>query len=359
MSWQDCADTLLVSRTTLWRRALELGITTMSEISDLELDSVVERIVHEAPNCGTIMVWGQLKSLGINVPRRRVCESLLRVNPSVVESRQRTCIIRRSYNVASSNALWHIDGQHSLVRWKVVVHGGIDGYSRKIVDLHASGNNRADTVMKLFTKAVQSNGWPSRVRSDMGGENVEVARAMIMARGLSCSSHIAGSSVINQRIERLWRDTFRCVLHIYYSVFYEMEESGLLCPTNEVHLFCLHYVFLPRINFQLERFMGSWNNHRLRTEHGLTPEQLWTRGLCFADQLIFDQPSTGEDYGVEYNQQIPDPFDAGYLIIPEIELNLSDVQLEELQESCSPLCASEYHGLDIYLMVLETVLELL
>ena len=41
MSWQDCADTLLVSRTTLWRRALELGITTMSEISDLELDSVV------------------------------------------------------------------------------------------------------------------------------------------------------------------------------------------------------------------------------------------------------------------------------------------------------------------------------
>ena len=44
----------------------------MSEISDLELDSVVERIIHEALNCGIIMVWGQLKSLGINVPRRRV-----------------------------------------------------------------------------------------------------------------------------------------------------------------------------------------------------------------------------------------------------------------------------------------------
>ena len=68
MSWKDCADTLLVSRTTLWRRALELGITTMSEISDLELDSVVERIIHEAPNCGIIMVWDQLKSIGINVP---------------------------------------------------------------------------------------------------------------------------------------------------------------------------------------------------------------------------------------------------------------------------------------------------
>ena len=57
--------------------------------------------------------------------------------------------------------------------------------------------------MKLFTKAVQSNGWPARVCSDMGGENVEVARAMIIARDLSHSSHIAGSGVHNQHIERL------------------------------------------------------------------------------------------------------------------------------------------------------------
>ena len=109
ISWKDCADTLLVSRTTLWRQALELGITTMSEISDLKLDSVVERIVHKVPNCGKIMVWGQLKRCS----RRRECDSLLRVNPSGVESRQRTCIIHRAYNVASSTALWLIRGQHS------------------------------------------------------------------------------------------------------------------------------------------------------------------------------------------------------------------------------------------------------
>ena len=45
----------------------------------------------------------------------------------------------------------------------------------------STGNNSADIVMKLFMKAVQINGWPSRVPSDMGGENIEVARAMIMA----------------------------------------------------------------------------------------------------------------------------------------------------------------------------------
>ena len=69
MSWNDCADILLVSRTTLWWRALELGITAMTEISHLEPDAVVERISRDAPHYSIIMV---LKSLGINLPRRRV-----------------------------------------------------------------------------------------------------------------------------------------------------------------------------------------------------------------------------------------------------------------------------------------------
>ncbi len=61
ISWKECADILLVSKTTLWRRALYFGITAMSELSDLQLDAVVEIIAHESPNCGIIMVWGQLR----------------------------------------------------------------------------------------------------------------------------------------------------------------------------------------------------------------------------------------------------------------------------------------------------------
>ncbi len=60
----------------------------------------------------------------------------------------------------------------------------------------------------------------------------------------------------------------------------------------------LYYVFLPRIVFQLQRLMESWNNHHLRTENGWTPEKLWIRGLCFADQSILNQPSMDEDYRV-------------------------------------------------------------
>ena len=57
---------------------------------------------------------------------------------------------------------------------------------------------------------------------------------------------ITGSSTHNERIERLWRDVFRCVER-FYDIFYSLEEAAL-DPLNETDIFCLQYVFLPRIN---------------------------------------------------------------------------------------------------------------
>lgn len=65
----------------------------------------------------------------------------------------------------------------------------------------------------------------------------------------------------------------------YYDVLHTMEEERLIDLSDEMHLFCVHYVFLPHLKSDLKCFLGSWNNHPIRTEGNLSPEQLWHIGM--------------------------------------------------------------------------------
>lgn len=152
LTWDQCADILMTSRTTLWRRCQKLGVglRTTSNISDSDLDAVMQRLVHQHPRCGTIM--GYLRSYGIHTSRRRVRECLLRVSPRMVELRATTTVARRQYTVASSNAFWHIDGLHCLVRWRM-----------RLMDIHAE----LFTCMPLTTTELRP--WSVMLHKSLGG----------------------------------------------------------------------------------------------------------------------------------------------------------------------------------------------
>ena len=57
-----------------------------------------------------------------------------------------------------------------------------------------------------------------------------------------------------------------------------MEDSGILNVDDETHIFCLHFVFLPRINKSINQFKEMWNNHPIRTAGNFSPMQLWMTG---------------------------------------------------------------------------------
>ena len=228
--------------------------------------------------------------------------------------------------------------------------------------LRCNSNNLAETVLELFLAAVQRDGnlWPSRIRVDKGVENVLVCNAMVQARGHGRGSFIAGPSTHNQRIERLWRDVFRCVCHLYYYIFYAMEYSGVLDVTDTTHLFTLHLIFIPRINNALADFKEAFNNHSVRTESNWTPNQMWTNGMMHPDNPLAhgqldEDVSDLAMYG--YDAQSPSTIDSeNNVVIEPVVLHNADALKSFVLENIDPLSHSCDMGIDLYMEALELVL---
>ncbi|XP_068712785.1 uncharacterized protein [Montipora foliosa] len=207
-----------------------------------------------------------------------------------------------------------------------------------IVFLQCNTNNRASTVLRLFQGEVEEYSLPSHVRSDKGGENV----------------------MVELYIERLWRDLFIRCTFVFYNLFYLMESCGILEAANELHLFALHYVFLPRINRNLQMFQEAYNRAPLSTERGCSATQLWIRGiLAMAHSqrrvaLEFNHPETvDEHYGIDFDG--PHPAEEHYspnseaasVEVPQIAMPITQGTYEQLRRTINPLRDSEFYGVDI------------
>uniref|UniRef100_A0A6Q2XMV9 Resolvase HTH domain-containing protein n=1 Tax=Esox lucius TaxID=8010 RepID=A0A6Q2XMV9_ESOLU len=258
------ADILGVSRRTIYRRMQEYNMSVRSlysTMTDDALDNEVRDIKSRLPHAGYQIVKGCLEAEGHHVQWTRLKASMHRVDTEG--------ILSRMTSMGCPHFLQHIDNNHKLIRYNMVIFGGIDGYLRKIMYLNAGSNNTANTALQFFLDGVRRFGWPYNLIDPWGT--------------FLCS---------NCRIERLWRDIWTGVTHIYYDVLHSLEEDGSLDISDNLHLFCAQYTFLPRLKADLAKFSAGWNDHPIRTEGFLTPNQLWELGML---QHPIRKPETFEE----------------------------------------------------------------
>ena len=78
-----------------------------------------------------------------------------------------------------------------------------------------------------------------------------------------------------------WKEDNRLVCQLYRNLFFYLENEGLLDPLNETDLYCLHKVFLAKINHSLEEFKRQYNNHTIQTEGNQTHfSNCFVQGCC-------------------------------------------------------------------------------
>lgn len=108
------------------RRLRDFGLSATenySHIDDESLDRIIQEILRDLPSFGYRRMTGALTSRGIKVQQVRIREAMRRVNPDGVLLRALAIntVNRRKYQVYGPLALWHVDGNHKLIRF-VLLH---------------------------------------------------------------------------------------------------------------------------------------------------------------------------------------------------------------------------------------------
>lgn len=132
-----------------------------------------------------------------------------------------------------------------------------------------------------------------------------------------------------------------------------MEDNKLLDPLDEIHLFCLHFVFLPRINASLSEFKQQWNYHGLRTARHQAPLAIWQTNVI---PLTNDSPLVNfNEYGIDYGGPVPDVVTNNNVVVPNSSVELTEDQYMYLSSRVDPISDDGNHGINNYLYALEIV----
>ena len=119
---KDTATLLGVSKRTVERRMTEYGLqisNCYSTIDDVELEATIRNFVNDFPNIGYKRMSGLLLSRGLRIQQTKIREMMRRVDPrgTLYRAISLRAVHRRRYHVAGPQSLWHVDGNHKLIRY--------------------------------------------------------------------------------------------------------------------------------------------------------------------------------------------------------------------------------------------------
>lgn len=123
-TWTDIAKVFGVCRRTLYNVRVSNGMLevypSFTSISDENLNHHVKEIKKDMPDIGYNMMRGVLQARGIYVSIPRIQKSISEVDPINTALRWASPISRRVYGVPYPNFVWHIDGNHKLIRLELL-----------------------------------------------------------------------------------------------------------------------------------------------------------------------------------------------------------------------------------------------
>ena len=174
-----------VSHPTIYKLLSDAGIDhtgRFNSITNAELDRIISEIKISHPNAGETNIMGHLRARNVRVQRNRLRGTIHCVDPQGPSTCSSRNFHARVYETPCPNYVWHIDGNHKLVKWGFVTHLAIDGFSR-LITFGETSDNTAESVSQKFVTAVDKYGRPLRVRTDHGGENIMVWQNMVQHNG--------------------------------------------------------------------------------------------------------------------------------------------------------------------------------
>ena len=141
----------------------------------------------------------------------------------------------------------------------------------------------------------------------------------------------------------------------FYCVFWYLEDIGLLDIINEVHIFVLRLVFLPRINADLDLFCSAWDNHPVRTVNNRTHNQLFIIGQLSYDLNDNVPEIVTDSYGVDFEGPASSEISENQIDTVSVDDVLDETDLQQVLQEIDFVAPSDSFGIDTYIRTLELV----